>query len=414
VRLRPEPVSPAGHHAWQLADDAARGWEPGASARDRSARFEPELVAALRRSGLAAACAPVELGGLGVDRLSDLMALTHRLAEADGSMALVVHMHLSGTWGLARAWQAAAGHAPAPLTGLLTAVAEGRAWLCAAVTEAGTNFFHPRTTLHPRPDGGWTLRGRKVFATGSPAATHFSANTHIVGGEHDGHLAQVVLDARADGVVIDDNWDGLGMRASGSGVVTFDDVALAASTIVNVGGPFGAYTIQALCGRAFGNVGNVAAMAGLAVAAEALARARVTTGRRVDDAPLGARPTVRQALAEVQADAYALTAVIDQLGRRADAMADALRDAPGTVDRAAAEEFMAEFQAAKLNVNRLACRVVDGALALAGGTGYTGADPLGRLVRDVRAGQFMQPFSPHEGLGFIGAVAAGLPPDVLA
>jgi alkylation response protein AidB-like acyl-CoA dehydrogenase len=75
---------------------------------------------------------------------------------------------------------------------------------------------------------------------------------------------------------------------------------------------------------------------------------------------------------------------------------------------------MAEFQASKLQINRLAVAVVDRALALAGGSGYAGTDPLARLVRDVRAGQFMQPFSPHEALGFLGSVAAGIDPDPLA
>jgi alkylation response protein AidB-like acyl-CoA dehydrogenase len=75
---------------------------------------------------------------------------------------------------------------------------------------------------------------------------------------------------------------------------------------------------------------------------------------------------------------------------------------------------MADFQAAKLAVNRLTAAAVDRALTLCGGRGYGGDQPIGRLVRDVRAGPFMQPFSPHEALGYIGAVVAGVEPDVEA
>ena len=109
-----------------------------------------------------------------------------------------------------------------------------------------------------------------------------------------------------------------------------------------------------------------------------------------------------------------LEAVIDALSRRADEVATLVRDRPDLLDDALARDFMADFQSAKLQVNRLSEAVVDRALSLAGGGGYTSANPLARLVRDVRAGQFMQPFSPHEALGFVGAVAAGTEPDVEA
>ncbi len=411
MRLRPEPVSPAGVHLCHVADALAASWEPGAAQRDRTGRFDPAVVLDIHLAGLAGGTVPVELGGGGLDQLADLMAIIHRLAEADGSLALVVQMHLSGIWSLARAWRAE----PDPeRADLLASVAAGSAWLCAAVTEAGTNFFHPRTVLRARVGGGWQLHGTKIFATGSPAATHFSANSRIEGGRFDGRLAQVVVPADTAGVRVEDTWDGLGMRASGSGAVHFDSVDLGPSTIVQPGGRYGQFSSGALCGRAFGNVGNVSAMAGLASAAASLARTRVATGGGPGGTPLAQRATVRQALAGLHTDAYALNAVIGHLGRRADEVAGALRDNPASLSEAAGREFMAEFQAAKLNVNRLAAAIVDAALALAGGSGYTSADPLGRLARDVRAGVFMQPFSPHEGLGFIGSVVAGVDPDVLA
>ena len=71
------------------------------------------------------------------------------------------------------------------------------------------------------------------------------------------------------------------MRASGSGVVRFDGVRLPATTIVLPGGPYGRFTTGSLCGRAFGNVGNVTAMAGLAATARGLARQRARTGRQI-------------------------------------------------------------------------------------------------------------------------------------
>ena len=73
-------------------------------------------------------------------------------------------------------------------------------------------------------------------------------------------------------------------------------------------------------------------------------------------------------------------------------------------------ELNAAFQCTKLVVNRKAIDVVK-AMQLSGGAGYLASSPLSRLYRDVRAGPFMQPFSPNEAYGYIGKMALGQPVD---
>ncbi len=352
-------------------------------------------------SGLSAASVPAALGGGGIDQLRDLMAITCCLAGGDASLGICSSMHLSFCWSLAGA--ARAGHAAAEA--LLADVGEGNVWFAAAVTEAGTNYFHCRTTL--TADGaGWVLDGNKVFATGSPAATHFSANARGVGGPFDGSLVTAVVPANAPGVEVIDDWDGMGMRASGSGQVRFRSVRLGADALLLPGGPWGGFSAAALQGRAFGNVGNLAAIGGIAEAARDAAVERVRSQGRVSEAPLARRPTVQQSLGELEADLGGLRSVLRELGEEAD-----LRAADRTSDLAEAYRFMASFQTAKVQVNRLSQRVVDRSLDLAGGSGYRESNAASRYYRDVRAGAFMQPFSPHESLGYLGAVAAGIEPD---
>ena len=63
---------------------------------------------------------------------------------------------------------------------------------------------------------------------------------------------------------------------------------------------------------------------------------------------------VRQALGELESEGVLLLAAVEHLGRRADAMADRMLVAPGSVDTEDARAFMGEFQASKLHINRLA------------------------------------------------------------
>ncbi|MFN0092594.1 MAG: acyl-CoA dehydrogenase family protein [Acidimicrobiales bacterium] len=407
------PVSDAGRRAMALVGPLLPELASRAAANDRAAVFPVAQARRLQAVGVAALTAPTELGGGGVDQLRDVMALAARVAAADASMGIALNMHLSFCWSLARLARAGLPASPAAAE-LLGAVSAGRVWFCSAVTEAGVNYLHPRTTLTARgadAGGGFRLDGVKVFATASPAATHFNVNARGVGAGVEGRLCTVVVPADAAGVTVLDDWDGMGMRASGSGSVRFDAVAVAAppDALVSPGGPVGAWSPGVLCGRAFGNTGNLAAMLGVAEAAHELAHERVRRGARVTAAPLGERAGVRHLAAELTVELAAARAALARLGEEADEVAAA----PPT-ELADAHRFMASFQETKLIVNRAAQAVCDRALTLAGGVGYTGASAAQRHYRDVRAGGFMQPFSPHEALGYLGDLAAGRAPDVLA
>lgn len=394
------PTTDAGRSAVAEVEGVCAEIAVGADARDAAGRFDPAPMQLLRDRGISSLTCPVELGGGGASSVSDMMAMAERLARADASLAIAFTMHNGISWGMGRMVLSAPESPPAGLARrLLESVVAGDAWIAAAVTEGGTNYFHPRATLDAQPDGSWLLTAEKLFATGSPGATHLA-----VGVRRDEILTQVIVPTATDGVEVVDDWDGLGMRSSGSGRIVATEAQLPADSLVMPGGRWGQFSIAAVLGRTFANAPNVATGLGIAEAAAQIARDRVSGGGRVT--ALSERPAVRNALGELEIELNTCRSVLSEFGRTADRVA---LDPPS--DIADALRLMAQFQTAKLVANRAAVAVVDKAALLVGGSAYVSGQTIARLVRDVRAGQYMQPFSPHEAVQFIGTIAAGGDPD---
>jgi alkylation response protein AidB-like acyl-CoA dehydrogenase len=209
------------------------------------------------------------------------------------------------------------------------------------------------------------------------------------------------IPAATPGVTIHDDWDALGMRASGSGSVTLEDVRLPAGALGG-GFPVGRaddYMVRNLPAGAL----HAAASLGIAEAAHALA----TAGAARRAAAGGARPRTQILAAEAAIELSAIRAVLQRAGALLDEH-HLSASAPGDGDGPAA--LFAEIQAAKTFVHEAAVRVVDRALALSGGAGYMAGHPLARAYRDVRAGAFMHPLGANRAYELIGEVALGIEP----
>jgi L-evernosamine nitrososynthase len=264
--------------------------------------------------------------------------------------------------------------------------------LAAAVSEPGQDLTRPGTVA-TRTASGWRIDGRKVFCTMSPAATELYVSVTCA---DDDRYAYALVPTHAPGVTVNDDWDALGMRASGSNSVTFDGVEVAANA---VRGGFAAgdplpYIERNLVAGLF----HAAASLGIAESADAIAiRGAVA---RMNGA---ARP--RMQVADNAVDLAAARAVLS----RAAALIDEHRAAHPTDDGSADElnALFAEAQAAKAFVNEAAARTVERALAVSGGAGYVNGNSLARAYRDVRAATFMHPLGANRAYDYLAGVALG-------
>jgi alkylation response protein AidB-like acyl-CoA dehydrogenase len=272
--------------------------------------------------------------------------------------------------------------------------------MAAAISERGQNLTRPGT-IAARTDAGWRIDGGKVFCTMSPAASLLY--TAVTFTDDDGveryGYAQIPIDT--PGVVVHDDWDALGMRASGSHSITFDGVELPAAALRG-GFPAGD-TVPYMERNLTAGLFHASASLGIAESAHAAATAGlIKRGSGLDE------PRTRMLAAESSIELFACQAALAHAAN----LVDEHYAANPTSDGSDAEltAVFTEAQSAKTFLNEAAMRIVDRALALSGGAGYLNGSPLARAYRDVRAGAFMHPLGANRAYELVGQVALGLEP----
>jgi len=389
----------AGARLVAIAEELSEDLGARAAEHDRDGTYPFEAIDALKAAGYFAAPAPVELGGLGVSTAHDLVVASSRLARGDASVAIGVNMHLVAVLNMERRRQvavAAGAERRARGYGLsLARIANEGVVLAAAISERGQDLTRP-STVATRTESGWRIDGRKFFCTMSPAATDLYVAVTYADGDGVERYAYAMVPTDAPGVVVHDDWDALGMRASGSNSVSLEGVELPEPGVrggFRAGDPV-PYMERNLVAGLF----HAAAALGIAESADAIAR-RGIAGRINGDA----RP--RMHVADNAVDLAAARGVLS----RAATLIDDHRAANPTYDGTAEEleALFAEAQAAKAFVNEAAARIVDRALALSGGAGYVNGSALARAYRDVKAGSFMHPLGANRAYDYLGHVALG-------
>jgi alkylation response protein AidB-like acyl-CoA dehydrogenase len=391
-------TTPEGRALVATAEELAANTGADAGHHDHEGSFPFDGLERARRSGYLVAAVPAGLGGLGVESVHDLVVAAGRLARGDASLAIGVNMHTDFVLGVARALRSATAAGKddraASFAELLRRIAADGTVVAAAISEHGQDLTRPGTTAIPA-NGGWRIDGRKVFCTMSPAATTLLTAVRFDGRDGNERYGYALVPAAATGVTVENDWDALGMRASGSHSVTFAEVHVPGSALLGGFrvGDAPAYVRRNLTAGLF----HASSSLGIAESAVELVRSRLAQRHATDSRS-------RMLLAEIAVDLSASRAIL----ARAAALVDEY-DAAG--DGSSPDEdvlaVFAEAQAAKAFVNETGTRVVDRALALSGGAGYVNGSALARAYRDVRAGAFMHPLGANRAYDVLADLSLG-------
>ncbi len=405
--------SEAGRRFVALAEEHGADFATRAEQHDREGSFPFENIEAMKKSGFMTATVPEEFGGMGVASVADYMIGIGRLARGDASTAIAVNMHLTAGFIAMRLRASALAHGGdvAVAEGLLNGMGRAGVIICGPMTEPGTDVNSPFTEATPTADG-WSLNGRKIFGTLSPVAQIFASSVRVPQDDGSYVRALAIVARGTPGLEVMENWDALGMRASGSHDVVYTDCRIAAAALrMENAEPWGVETPARIDFMLGANSALVAAFLGIAEAARdftvrsMIERKKGRLGKR-----LAERVPIQQMVAEIEIDIATMRALVIEHGRKIDAYYAQYLEGEAPAD--AAFGLMKDHQCMKWVVNRKAIDVVDRAMTVSGGGSYMSGHLLSRLYRDVRAGPFMQPLAPYEALEYIGKVTLGLDPQL--
>lgn len=371
-----------------LADEMAEVAAAQASAHDRDNTFPFDTFAALRESGYLALTVPEELGGRGATPL-ELMLAQERLARGSGSVALGATMHLAVVAGLAdgRAW-------PAPLLErFFREVARDGVLINSAASEpelGSPSRGGMYATTADRDGDGWRINGRKSWTTLSPGLNYTIVLLSEV--QEDGSLIRgnFLVPMDTPGVTVEQSWDNMGMRASGSNDVVYDNVfvphelRLPPSTEV----PNATVSRWSLLGSSV-YLGIASAARDFAID---YAKHRVPSGMK---GPIAELPAVQQKIAQIDVLLLQSRATLYSTIETWESYPD-LRSQIGW-----------QFAAAKHIVTNNAIAVTDLAMRIVGSAGQFKHYPLERYFRDVRSGIGNPPID-DIALSIVGKAALGL------
>jgi alkylation response protein AidB-like acyl-CoA dehydrogenase len=400
IDLTLRPTTGAGREFLALAEHHAEEVAATAAIRDQTAEFPRPVFEAMRASGFLAATVPKEFGGLGLSSVHDLGVGLERLGRADASTAIAANMHLGfGLIGQLLLRQARSGGGATleeRIGALMKGLGEG-AIAMANFTEPGTDLLHPFSEGR-RVEGGWSITGRKTFSTLAEIADLFFVSIRVVDGE-EVYMRSAIVPRGTHGQQIHQNWDALGMRASGSHDVIYDECVVPESYLLPGQAPWGEDSELTLIIGTVGQFGLVPVFLGIAEQAAKLAR---EVARERLHGPGPDPGSLTHSVGEMEVELATCRALVDHTGHILD---EQLIAYPAKRSQGQLRQLASAFQCAKLAVNRCSIMIVDQALSIVGGRAYLNSHPLSRLYRDVRAGPFMQPYSPIYAYPYIGRVA---------
>lgn len=329
---------------------------------DEAEKMDPEIIEQCFEQGLMGIEIPEKYGGAGMNFTAAIVGI-EELARIDPSVSVMVDVHNTlcniaimkyGTEESKKKWL------PKLATNTLAS-------FCLSEPASGSDAFAMKTRAEKTADG-YRINGSKMWISNANEADFFIvfANLYPEKG-YKGITAFIVDGKNTKGFSIAKKEKKLGIRASSTCVINFDDLDLPADALLGEEGQGYKYAIGLLNE---GRIGIAAQMTGLALGAWENAARYCWNDRKQFGTLIGEFQGMQHQLAQAWTEIVAARALVYNAARK----------------KEAGEDFVKDAAMAKLYSSQVAQRVSGSAIEWMGGMGFTRDGLAEKYWRDSMVG----------------------------
>ncbi|PWY80498.1 acyl-CoA dehydrogenase mitochondrial precursor [Aspergillus heteromorphus CBS 117.55] len=328
---------------------------------DEAETMDPTVVEQLFEQGLMSIEIPEDFGGAGMNFTAAIVAI-EELARVDPSVSVLVDVHNTlvntaimkyGDGQLKRTWL------PKLATGTVGS-------FCLSEPASGSDAFALQTKAEKTGDG-YKINGSKMWITNSMEAGVFIVFANLDPSKGYRGITAFIVEKDTPGLSIAKKEKKLGIRASSTCVLNFDDVLIPKGNLLGEEGQGYKYAISVLNE---GRIGIAAQMTGLALGAWENAAHYVWNDRRQFGQLIGEFQGMQHQLAQAYTEIAAARALVYNAARK----------------KEAGQDFVQDAAMAKLYASQVAGRVSGSAVEWMGGMGFVREGIAEKMFRDSKIG----------------------------
>ncbi|OQE32160.1 hypothetical protein PENSTE_c001G02118 [Penicillium steckii] len=363
--LTPTPITLLSETESMMADTVQKFAQeqigPKVRDMDEAETMDPTVVEQLFEQGLMGIEIPEEYGGAGMNFTAAIVAI-EELARIDPSVSVMVDVHNT----LVNTVIMRYGDAQAQRTWLPKLSTGTVGSFCLSEPASGSDAFALQTKAEKTADG-YKINGSKMWITNAMESGFFIVFANLNPSAGYKGITAFIVEKGTPGFSIAKKEKKLGIRASSTCVLNFDDVVIPKSNLLGEEGQGYKIAINILNE---GRIGIAAQMTGLALGAWENAARYVWNDRKQFGQLIGEFQGMQHQMAQAYTEIAAARALVYNAARK----------------KEAGQDFVQDAAMAKLYASQVAGRVSGSAVEWMGGMGFVREGTAEKMFRDSKIG----------------------------